>query len=251
MARVAGGRGGRHRRRPAGPEIDRLRAEAARLRRELAAERHAAHHDWLTGTLNRRGFYTGAQRLLTQRRPGGAVAAMILDLDGFKPVNDRFGHAAGDQLLATFAARLRRHTGGRWLVARLGGDEFAGLRPVHPRGEPLLDEARQLAGALAAPVTLPEGCRVHVRVAIGLTTGRVPVPIGELLGRADAAMYRAKSLGGPVLWDPRRDDDRPAAGGGRPLVRTRDLPHPRTETNSPAPVGRTTPLAQANRASAG
>ena len=100
-------------------------AELEHLQAELAAERHAASHDPLTGLPNRRAFYRLAAALLTDAG-GQPLIAVVLDLNDFKQVNDRFGHAAGDQVLVSVAQRLAAFAGDN-LVARLGGDEFAGL----------------------------------------------------------------------------------------------------------------------------
>ena len=78
---------------------------------------------------------------------------------------------------------------------------------------------------LAVPVRVDRQ-RVEVGAAIGMVSATTPVSLGVLLGRADAAMYRAKHAGYPVSWDPARDGD--SGSGGRPLLRTRDLPAPRT-----------------------
>src|SRR6266508_592817 len=113
-------------------ELARLRAQVAWLRAERAALWWAVGHDDLTGLPNRRLFYTLAPRLL---REGSATTVIVLDLNGFKPINDTCGHGTGDEVLRTVAKRLSSSTAGN-LVARLGGDEFAAvLRDPGPRGE--------------------------------------------------------------------------------------------------------------------
>ena len=209
-------------------EVARLRAELIRLRRLLAVERDAAERDVLTGLLNRRGFYARADRALTgpDRRP---VTALMLDLDGFKPINDTYGHRAGDQVLVTVATRLATHLGNGWCCARLGGDELVALR-VGSLSQPEA-LAERLASVLAAPIRAG-GQDVRVGAAIGVATATTSIPLGELLGRADEAMYRAKCEGRPVLWHPTPDHDHEAdhVPEARPLLRTRDLP-------TPTPVG--------------
>ncbi|WP_028569540.1 GGDEF domain-containing protein [Salinispora tropica] len=187
----------------------RLRA----LRHELAALRLAALLDPLTGLANRAGL-TQAWTHLAPTKPYVAV----IDLDGFKPINDTHGHAAGDILLTTIAHRLHAVNG---VAARLGGDEFAALicdpNPTHA--------AARLADTIAAPVRLPNGATVCVTASIGLapTAGDLPAA----LAAADAAMYRAKTSNtGPALYDPARDDHTTPTPGSRPGVRTRDLPTP-------------------------
>ena len=179
-------------------ELRRLRAEVRELRRELAAERHAADHDVLTGLLNRRGFHARATRMLADR---GEITMMMLDLDGFKQINDRYGHRVGDRVLVTVADRLAACLDERWLSARVGGDELAALRtgPVDPRH--LTGRATALVEALAAPMCV-NGHRLRVGAAIGVATAATPVGLEELLDRADTAMYRAKTLGHPVIHGP-------------------------------------------------
>jgi diguanylate cyclase (GGDEF)-like protein len=198
--------------------VARLQAEVARLRRELAVARHAAEHDSLTGLLNRYGFYARASEILAV--PGGRVSVMMLDLDGFKPVNDTYGHDTGDRVLATVAARLVTHLGEGWWCARLGGDELAALRAAPPAPELAAAQAAELARVLATPMRIG-GQVVRVGAAIGVVTAALPARLRELLSRADAAMYRAKWAGHPIVWDPHRDDD--TSPVSRPVVRTRDV----------------------------
>ncbi|HEX5543168.1 MAG TPA: GGDEF domain-containing protein [Micromonospora sp.] len=168
-----------------------LRAEAdvARLGKELQAERHAATHDSLTGLPNRRAFYQLGVTLIAQSPQ--PLVAVVLDLDNFKQINDRYGHAAGDQVLIAVAQRFAAYAGDD-LVARLGGDEFAGLLSVPSIDGSWLDRAaRRLTEALAAPIQIV-GRSVQVRASVGLapTAG---CHLAEALRHADAAMYRAKA----------------------------------------------------------
>jgi diguanylate cyclase (GGDEF)-like protein len=193
-------------------------AEAGRLRRELLAERHAASHDPLTGLPNRRAFYQLGAELVADPRRRHLVAA-VLDLDDFKQINDRYGHAAGDEVLVSIARRFASYAGDG-LVARLGGDEFAGLlvsaaideRWLHQTGE-------TLAVILAAPIRVA-GDLVVVTASVGLVPVDGCTDLGDVLRHADAAMYRAKT---------RRDrvaalrDDLVCHPDTRPTVRTRDL----------------------------
>jgi diguanylate cyclase (GGDEF)-like protein len=181
-----------------------------RLRQELADAWYAADHDPLTGLLNRRGFYERAARMLAGP-DGQAVSVMLLDLDGFKLVNDAYGHRVGDRVLVAVTARLVAHLYDGWLCARLGGDEFAVLNVGVDTGQLLAARAAVLAEVLAAPVRVDRQ-PVEVGAAVGVVSATTPVSLGVLLGRADAAMYRAKHTGRPVAWDPARDGDRtPAA----------------------------------------
>lgn len=204
-------------------EVRRLRAANVALERELADERrekerlrYAARHDPLTGLPNRRSLIEQADRLLVSPRP----ALAVMDLNKFKSINDSLGHAAGDVVLVEVAARLAAND--RWLVARLGGDEFAAVLAGPVDESDLIVAGAALAQAVAAPMWVA-GHQVRVGCSIGLVIAYTPVELSVLLGRADAALYRSKSLGGqPVLWHPRRDDSMPRPGE-RPAVRTRDL----------------------------
>ena len=171
----------------------RAEAEIELLQAELEAERHAASHDPLTGLPNRRAFYRLAATLLTDAA-GKPLIAVVLDLDDFKQVNDRYGHAAGDQVLVSVAQRLAAFAGDN-LVARLGGDEFAGLLATPTVDRRWIEHAtRRLCEALAAPI--PLGTRtVRVTASVGLAPVHGPTQLTEALCRADAAMYQAKSVG--------------------------------------------------------
>ncbi|MGC5033447.1 GGDEF domain-containing protein [Micromonospora sp. DT229] len=170
----------------------RAEAEIGHLQAELAAERHAASHDPLTGLPNRRAFYRLATALLTDAA-GRPLVAVILDLDDFKQINDRYGHAAGDKVLISVAERLATFAGDN-LVARLGGDEFAGLLATPTVDHRWIDHATgRLYDMLAAPICLgPTTVRVTASVGLAPVHG---TQLTEALDRADAAMYEAKSLG--------------------------------------------------------
>jgi diguanylate cyclase (GGDEF)-like protein len=150
-----------------------------------------ARTDELTGLANRRALLQHGEQVLavaTARRP---AALLLLDLDGFKEVNDSLGHHAGDQLLRQIGPRLRPALRPGDVLARLGGDEFAVLIP-----EAGLDEAQERAELLRELVLAPftvEGVRLHVGVSIGVATAPVPAStVIELLRCADIAMYAAK-----------------------------------------------------------
>ncbi|MGK5441040.1 GGDEF domain-containing protein [Micromonospora sp. URMC 105] len=172
----------------------RAEAEIEHLQAELAAERHAASHDPLTGLPNRRAFHQIAAALLTSAG-GRPLIAVVLDLNDFKQVNDRYGHAAGDQVLISVAQRLTAFAGDN-LVARLGGDEFAGLLRSPAVDRRWIDHAtRRLCEAMAAPIPLG-GRSVRVTASVGLAPVSGPTQLAEALCAADAAMYRAKGVTG-------------------------------------------------------
>jgi diguanylate cyclase (GGDEF)-like protein len=205
--------------------LARLRAENEQLRRQLAfeqrrlvRERYAACHDVLTGLPNRRDLYERFDDLPA----GRGLVALMLDLDGFKPVNDDVGHEAGDKVLVEVARRLESRLAQRWLVARLGGDEFTAVRAGPVNRAVVLSEAAGLVSAIAAPVWVEDRV-VTVGCSVGIATSDTPVGLAVLLGRADAALARSKGAGRPVVWHPRSDDDTARRDGVRPVVRTRDL----------------------------
>ncbi|GIG87260.1 hypothetical protein Pen02_21960 [Plantactinospora endophytica] len=166
-------------------------AEVVRLREELQSERHAATHDPLTGLLNRRAFYQiGAALVADPGRP--PLVAVVLDLDDFKQINDRFGHATGDQVLIAVAWRFAAYAGNN-VVARLGGDEFAGLLAgTRADGRWLHQSARRLAELLSAPIQVAER-DLRITASIGLAPVHGRVQLAEVLNLADAAMYRVKT----------------------------------------------------------
>jgi diguanylate cyclase (GGDEF)-like protein len=171
---------------------------------------HLAEHDPLTDLLGRRGFHTELRRQLAEaNRYGVRGSLLFLDLDDFKRVNDTLGHAAGDQVLNSVGALLRARLRDTDLLARLGGDEFAVLMP-HTGA----DQARALAGQLLAAIrsqtSVINGRPVSVSASIGIALfpdhGR---GVEELLGGADAAMYRAKVAGGNRFFVCSPELDRP------------------------------------------
>jgi diguanylate cyclase (GGDEF)-like protein len=151
---------------------------------------HLAHHDHLTQLPTRAKFFRTLQTAV-DGAPAGTVALLNVDLDDFKQVNDRYGHAVGDELLVEVALRLTA-TGG--VAARFGGDEFAlvltGLNgPLQAEGI-----ADRLGARLAAPMRLAGGT-VTVGASIGVAMAEPGITIAELTRRADLAMYTAKAAG--------------------------------------------------------
>jgi diguanylate cyclase (GGDEF)-like protein/PAS domain S-box-containing protein len=161
--------------------------ERQRLQRQL---QHAADHDPLTGLANRRRFGQVVHDELERRRP---TAVLFLDLDRFKPVNDRHGHAFGDRLLTVVADRLRSVVREPDVGARLGGDEFAVLLP-----DTDLDTATAIAERIHAVVRAPvriDDVTVEVDASIGVAADDLGGAGRDLLRDADLAMYAAKQSG--------------------------------------------------------
>lgn len=172
-----------------------LRRQAAQARREHAQLANIARSDPLTGLLNRRGLDQALPALLPAAEDVRVAAVYVIDLDGFKLVNDEHGHAAGDELLQQVAARLKRAVRAGDLVARTGGDEFVvvvggleGAREAEQIGHKLLacgEAAFDLAQA---------------RCSVGMTVGYALAPAdgsdaAALIRRADSAMYAGKNAG--------------------------------------------------------
>ena len=156
--------------------------------------RRQALHDAMTGLANRVLFLDRVTQSLAQlRRLRGALVVLYIDLDGFKAVNDHFGHAAGDEVLVAVADRLRRTVRDGDTVARIGGDEFAVLAIGLASTADAAVVERHLGAAIGdAPFTLTTGT-VVLGASIGVAVADGPSVAAEgLLREADAAMYRSK-----------------------------------------------------------
>ena len=156
------------------------------LRRRLTA----AGRDPLSGLLRREAFETAAARLL-RKQP---VAVAVIDLDGFKQINDHHGHAAGDAVIRAAGAALFEAVDGRGVAARLGGDEFAAVVPMRdPFALPGLLSG--LHGCLTAPLA-HEGRTLRVGASVGGVHAPAGADVAAALRRADESMYAAKAVGG-------------------------------------------------------
>jgi diguanylate cyclase (GGDEF)-like protein/PAS domain S-box-containing protein len=184
-------------------------------RKELEGRlEHLVDHDFLTALFNRRRFEEAlTQEIKSAARYGGGGAVLLLDLDHFKDVNDRFGHKAGDDLLKTVAAALRSRIRDTDVLARLGGDEFAIILPQVDAGQAEvvaegIVKALRHQTAMLAKHQIPVTASVGVALFDGLTNI-------EILAAADLAMYEAKEAGRNrfALYRP------PAEGGPRSLSR--------------------------------
>ncbi|BCJ49454.1 hypothetical protein Asp14428_09290 [Actinoplanes sp. NBRC 14428] len=177
-----------------------------RLVEQADESRHRALHDPLTGLPNRTLFGQHLAGALADADPadGRQVALMVVDLNGFKAVNDTLGHQAGDQVLVEAGRRLTAAVGDAGLVARLGGDEFAVLLPRVPGPGTAVALGESMIQALRRNFVLAAG-----PAAISGSLGIALLPQGsgdELFRRADAAMYRAKAGGaGLAVYDASAD----------------------------------------------
>jgi diguanylate cyclase (GGDEF)-like protein len=173
----------------------------------LADARHESLTDELTGLPSRRHFH---RRLDTVRREAEAedlpFGLLIFDLDRFKDLNDTLGHGAGDTLLQLVGRRLTDALGRSTLLARLGGDEFAVLLAPGNGEEASMRAAGKVLDAIAQPFEV-EGLELDIGVSVGVAMyPDHATEDGELLRRADVAMYLAKGAGGGIaLYDPERD----------------------------------------------
>ncbi|MBV9660182.1 MAG: EAL domain-containing protein [Acidimicrobiales bacterium] len=179
------------------------------LRSEMAAREHQALHDSLTGLANRTMFAQRVCIALEHHRIEELVAVMLMDLDGFKDINDSLGHPAGDTLLKEVAARIETEFGPNGTVARLGGDEFAFVFPSLGSGTEAKALARSVLDAVSKPISL-DGMLLELRGSMGLALApHHGTEASVLLQKADVAMYEAKdSKRGVVAYN--SDMDRSA-----------------------------------------
>jgi diguanylate cyclase (GGDEF)-like protein len=173
-------------------EVARLEAELAAMRMRIAELEASAERDPLTGLLNRRGFARELARAIAYlSRYSGSAALVYLDLDGFKPVNDRHGHSAGDAVLQAVAKTLTTHVRASDSVARLGGDEFAVL--LWNLSDTDADaKALSLEAEIARTMVAWEDATLSVAASAGVARLSAKDTAVELVARADAAMYARK-----------------------------------------------------------
>jgi diguanylate cyclase (GGDEF)-like protein/PAS domain S-box-containing protein len=163
---------------------------------EIERLRHLADRDPLTGLPNRRRFSELLREHLCRPRNDAHVVLLYVDVDDFKSINDRFGHAAGDAMLGVVARRLVEAVGRTGAVGRLSGDEFAAILPDMPTRPSVTEILEQLVGSFAVPVAFGDDL-----VPLSVSVGVHPCPPGvddpsTLLHQADRAMYVAKRAGG-------------------------------------------------------
>jgi diguanylate cyclase (GGDEF)-like protein len=173
-------------------EIERLKSDIAQARRTIADLEARADVDPLLDILNRRGFERELKRSLAYlQRYKGEATLLFIDLDGFKAINDRRGHAAGDALLKAVANELASHVRASDVVARLGGDEFGVLLWNLAQAQAAA-KARDLENLIAA-VAVTHG---EARLSVGASAGWVPLSAAatpaQMIDAADKAMYARK-----------------------------------------------------------
>jgi diguanylate cyclase (GGDEF)-like protein len=184
-------------------EVVCLHAERARLRRQLQKSLQLADRDTLCPVLNRRAFRRELKREIARAaRFGSPLSVTYLDLDGFKAVNDDFGHAAGDAVLERVAGILVDNTRETDIVARIGGDEFAIALP-HATADDAARHAERLAGRIdrirMRDGGAADGPVLRVSVSCGVAGWQPDMEAESLISRADAAMYAARASSGNDL----------------------------------------------------
>jgi diguanylate cyclase (GGDEF)-like protein len=175
-------------------ENDRLAQSLARVTQLKEQLRHQAFHDATTGLPNRMLFAEHVRTALLRVARGGSATVLFLDLDDFKTINDSLGHAAGDELIAAAASRLRELVRPQDIPARLGGDEFGVLlEDVGMAGAKRI--AERVVNGMASPFDL-RGRLISVHASVGVAAATPAVKSAdELLSHADVAMYAAKESG--------------------------------------------------------
>ncbi|MDN2714873.1 diguanylate cyclase [Janthinobacterium sp. SUN120] len=174
--------------------LDELEAWQSHLQKENASLSHRANHDSLTGLSNRAFMEAELEHAILEARVGnGKVAVLFLDSDRFKYINDTFGHASGDRVLVTIAARIKQQLREGDLVARLGGDEFAILLKPLRNSSDAMHIADNIIAAMAQAIELPTGNSIVSSLTIGVAVfPDHAIDAVSLVGAADEAMYRAK-----------------------------------------------------------
>lgn len=171
----------------------------SQTQQEAEAYRERALHDPLTGLANRALLFERIEHAAAQATRTDARSAVIFaDLDGFKAVNDRYGHAVGDQLLVGVARRLSGVVRPGDTLARVSGDEFVVLCEGVGSPDEVMSLARRIKATFDRPFEL-NGLTLHMTASLGIAHSGPNLPLsGDLLREADAAMYRAKRAGGGV-----------------------------------------------------
>ncbi|WP_431204009.1 diguanylate cyclase [Bradyrhizobium betae] len=173
--------------------LNRMLITTMRAERENS---HRAQHDALTGLLNRAGFIDALEaKIAASSREDRPVALFFVDLDAFKPINDTFGHGAGDRVLKGAAERLRKAVPESAAIARMGGDEFVALVD-NVTAEQALAMGQRIVGEIGAPYQLDSETHASIGASVGIALSPDHgSQVAELLAVADGALYEAKSSG--------------------------------------------------------
>ncbi len=194
--------------------------------RTVHVYRLAAATDALTGLLNRRGFFEAAANLIARsRRSGSQLSVLAFDLDHYKSINDRCGHAVGDAVLQLFAKVARETLRGTDIVGRLGGEEFVALLPATLAEAGIA--AERVRSAFAAASIVRNGQRLAATVSIGVACGAPSAAVDVLITRADQALYRAKANGRDRVESADETAYGPEATAGKPVETTRPSRRPK------------------------
>jgi diguanylate cyclase (GGDEF)-like protein len=173
-------------------EIERLRSALTRSAARIEELEQSAHEDALTGLLNRRGFERAFVRTIAYlKRYGGSAALIYLDLDNFKPVNDKYGHAAGDVVLREISRLIASSVRASDIVARIGGDEIALLLLNIDAIQTEL-KARALEDRVANTEFVISGTELDIGLSAGVTMLSGGDKLEAAMQRADTAMYARK-----------------------------------------------------------
>jgi diguanylate cyclase (GGDEF)-like protein len=176
-------------------EIDELRGEVGRLKARLNEAEDLADQDGLTPLLNRRAFVRELRRVITfAQRYGGPASLVYFDLDGFKAINDRFGHAMGDGVLRTVAERLAEHVRESDVLGRIGGDEF-GVILVQADLATAMAKAATLAAAVESQPAACGEWLTPLKISYGVRQIDPEATAEQVMAGADAAMYARKRAG--------------------------------------------------------
>ena len=207
---------------PATVLLRRMRAQLGPTRTECVVARYDATHDKLTGLLNR----AGVDAAMAARADSGRAWSMFMfDLDGFKQVNDTFGHEAGDEVLIEASLRIFTVFSGRGdQVGRLGGDEFVVLTDDGPHGTILtwLRALNAVTALRSVPVELESGEGVTVTASVGMVSVLPGAELARVRRSADIAVYRAKARGGNAVVEYGLPGELATVASRRPDTRLRD-----------------------------
>lgn len=175
--------------------LSELESEMSQLRSDLEQQHTLSLIDPLTGVYNRMGYMEGVQREFARwKRQGGSLSLAVFDLDHFKVINDRFGHATGDKVLTSLASLLRKHVRGVDLICRFGGEEFVLIMPETDL-DGAVTVAEKLRGTVASSQFRFKETPVPVTMSCGIGAFRGDDSIEDVFERADRALYRAKNEG--------------------------------------------------------